>query len=140
MFRTCLVDDRTHRQIGSTIKKSRPQEDVPDDDCAQADHIGIVLSDEGTGGRKHQIGRQVPEAERQLLAQRQLIFVCLVQNSCFSCHNYSLLCSVLFTLLLNRFRQRLTMSCKQNKVVKLQVPLPRFLADLPRRLAMHFFK
>ena len=31
------------------------------------------------------------------------------------------------------------MSFKQNKVVKLQVPLPRFLADLPRRLAVRFF-
>lgn len=32
------------------------------------------------------------------------------------------------------------MSCEQNKVVKLQVPVQRFLADLPWRLAVRFFE
>ena len=32
------------------------------------------------------------------------------------------------------------MSCEQNKVVKLQVPMQSFLADLTRRLAVRFFE
>ena len=40
----------------------------------EADHFGVVIGDEGTGRRKHQIRPPDSEAERQLLAQRQLIF------------------------------------------------------------------